>query len=279
MDDTVHTINAFPDIRLFADEVIWAGNEDIGFYTSHRTVIAGHNTGYSKYGPPTGRKILVWCIANCTSIENEIFQEFVLYNTSSMLDQLGFDLRGTARELANQLPASSLRDLRVGEVERLLGQGKPPHLPDRLPGVTDVEDLIRRAYHYIWNWRFLSRIDDAYAPNLRFHGPTDREYYGLGEYKAFILSIIAMFPDLAHQIDDVYWMGNERDGYLVSVRWHILGTHRGFGIYGPPTGRRIHIWGISQEIVKGGKIVEEWMLFNEFEVMQQVYRDEPFAVE
>jgi predicted ester cyclase len=277
--DTIHKINAFPDIRIFADEMIWAGNEDVGFYTSHRGVITGHNSGYSKYGPPTGRKIVIWAVANCTSIENEFFQEFVLYNNSSMLGQLGFDLREKAREIANQLPASSLGDLRMGEVERLLGQGKPPHLPDKLPGVPDVEDFIRRAYHYIWNWRLLSRVDDAYVPNLRFHGATDREYYGRGEYKSFILSMIAMFPDLVHQIDDIYWMGNEREGYLVSVRWSVLGTHRGYGIYGPPTGRRVHIWGINQEVIKGGKIVEEWMLFNEFEVMQQIYRDEPFVVE
>jgi predicted ester cyclase len=277
--DTVHTINAFPDIRIFADEVIWAGNEDVGFYTSHRGVITGHNTGYSKYGPPTGKKMVIWCVANCTFIENECFQEYVLYNNSSMLDQLGFDLREKAREMANQLPASGLGDLRTGEVERLPGQGKPPHLPDKLPGAPDVEDFIRRAYHYIWNWRRLSRIDDAYAPNLRFHGATDREYYGRGEYKSFILSMIAMFPDLTHHIDDIYWMGNERDGYMVSVRWSIVGTHRGYGVYGPPTGRRVHIWGISQEVIKGGKIVEEWMLFNEFAVMQQIYRDEPFVVE
>jgi len=277
--DTIHTINAFPDIRIFADEVIWAGDEDIGFYTSHRGVITGHNSGYSKYGPPTGGKIAIWAVANCTSIENEFFEEFVLYNNSSMLGQLGFDLREKAREMANHLPASSLGDLHTGEVERLLGQGKPPHLPDKLPGVPDVEDFIRRAYHYIWNWRLLSRIDDAYVPNLRFHGATDREYYGRGEYKSFILSMIAMFPDLVHQIDDIYWMGNEREGYLVSVRWSVLGTHRGYGIYGPPTGRRVHIWGINQEVIRGGKIVEEWMLFNEFEVMQQIYRDEPFVVE
>ena len=25
--DTAHTINAFPDIRLYADEIIWAGND------------------------------------------------------------------------------------------------------------------------------------------------------------------------------------------------------------------------------------------------------------
>lgn len=277
--DTVQTINAFPDIRLFADEVIWAGGEDVGFYTSHRVLITGHNTGYSRYGPPTGRKIAVWCIANCTFIENECSQEFVLYNTSSMVNQLGLDSRETARVMANELPTSSFGDLRMGEPDRLPGQGKPLHLPDRLPGVPDVEDFIRRVYYYVWNWRSLRKIDDAYAPNLRFHGATDREYYGRGEYKSFLLSIIAMFPDLAHYVDDVYWMGNERDGYLVSVRWSIVGTHRGYGAYGPPTGRRIHMWGINQDIIKNGKIVEEWMLFNEFAVMQQIYRDEAFEVE
>ena len=91
--DTVHTINAFPDVRLYADEVIWAGDEDGGFETSHRTVILGHNTGYSKYGPPTGRKVVVWAIANCSSRENEFYEEWVLYNNSSLLNQLGFDLR------------------------------------------------------------------------------------------------------------------------------------------------------------------------------------------
>ncbi len=56
--DTVHTINAFPDIRLYADEVIWAGDDRSGFHTSHRAVIIGHNTGYSRWGAPTGRKVV-----------------------------------------------------------------------------------------------------------------------------------------------------------------------------------------------------------------------------
>ena len=71
--DTVHTISAFPDIRLYADEIVWAGNEDTGFYTSHRTVITGTNTGWSRFGPPTGKRINVWCIANCLAQDNEIF--------------------------------------------------------------------------------------------------------------------------------------------------------------------------------------------------------------
>jgi predicted ester cyclase len=111
------------------------------------------------------------------------------------------------------------------------------------------------------------------VPQLRFRGSTNRVYYGRGEYQSFILSMMAMFPDLALQVDDVYWMGNDQDGYMASVRWSISGTHRGWGIYGPPTGRPVRMWGISQHQIKDGKIAQEWMLFNEFAVMQQIYRD------
>jgi predicted ester cyclase len=271
--DTLHTINAFPDIRLYADEIIWAGDDEVGFHTSHRTVIMGHNTGYSKYGPPTGRKVVVWCIANCISIENEIFEEWVIYNNSSLLRQLGFDLRQKARELGNSVDLDGSIDPRFGEPERLLGQGKPSHMPTKESNGFDVEDFIQRMYHYVWNWRLPGKIDEAYAPNMRFHGPTDREYYGRGEYKSFLLSIMAMFPDLVFHIDDLYWMGNEREGFLTSVRWSVVGTHRGAGIYGLPTGKRVIMWGITQHQIKDRKIVEEWMMFNEFEVMQQIYRE------
>ena len=107
--DTVHTINAFPDIRLYADEVIWAGDDSTGFRTSHRTVIVGHNTGHSRWAPPTRRKVVVWAIANCCAIENEIYEEWVLYNNSSLLAQLGFDLRVLARRLGNARARSPSR--------------------------------------------------------------------------------------------------------------------------------------------------------------------------
>ena len=89
--------------------------------------------------------------------------------------------------------------------------------------------------------------------------------------------MVAMFPDLGLQVDDLYYMGNADDGYLTSVRWSAVGTHRGFGIYGAPTGRRVYLWGITQHRIVDGVVTEEWMMFNEFEVMQQIYRDEPVS--
>src|SRR5690606_27530152 len=89
--------------------------------------------------------------------------------------------------------------------------------------------------------------------------------------------LLVTFPDLGAQVDEVYWMGNDRDGYRVSVRWSATGTHRGYGLYGRPTGRRAHLWGISQLYIQGGLIVAEWNLFNEFDVLAQLLRDAPPA--
>ncbi len=274
--DTAHTINAFPDIRLFADEIIWAGNDDIGFHTSHRTVIIGHNTGYSRYGPPTGRKVELWCIANCVSLKNEIFAEWVIYDTASLIHQLGFDLREMARALGNALPAGGAEDQRFGEADRLPGQDKPDYLRAPEPaaeGGFDVEGFVRRNFHNIWNRRSLKEVTRAYDKALQFRGSTGRVYYGRGEYQSFILSLLAMFPDLMMQVDDIYWMGNDAEGYLVSTRWSLAGTHRGNGIYGAPSGRRVNMWGITQQAIVDGVVKQEWMLFNEFAVMQQIYRD------
>lgn len=270
--DTVHTINAFPDIHLFADEIIWAGDDISGFHTSHRTVISGHNTGFSRYGRPTGKKVLLWCIANCVSLENEIFNEWVIYDTANLIRQLGFDLRELARDFGN-LMTSDADSAGAGEGERLPGQGKPPYLHPSGAGGFDVEEFLRRSYHNIWNRRMLNDVMCAYQPSLQFTGSTGRRFSGRGDYQSYVLSILAMFPDLALTIDDIYWMGNDDEGYLAAVRWSIAGSHRGNGIYGQPTGRPINMWGISQHRIVDGTITAEWMLFNEFAVMQQIFRD------
>ena len=179
--DTVHTINAFPDIRLYADEVIWAGDDSTGFHTSHRTVIIGHNTRPQPVGAPTAARSSVWAIANCCAIENEIYEEWVMYNNSGLLAQLGFDLRDLARRLGNARAAGAHPDGRFGEVERLAGQGKPLRIPPPDGDRFDPESFLRHLLHEIWNWRNLSAVDHGYAPNVRYMGPTGRQLYGRGK--------------------------------------------------------------------------------------------------
>jgi predicted ester cyclase len=276
VEDTIQSIHAFPDARHYADDVIWAGNEDEGFATSHRAINVGRHLGPWRWGPPTGRKINLWVIANCVSAENEIFEEWVLYNTAARLAQCGIDVREAARRYGNENLSPHLGERELGEIERLQGGRKPE--PYRAAGAGqgfNVDDAVRGLFHDAYNRRDLSAIDRAYAPNVRWHGASNREGYGRADVRTMARSLLATFPDLGLHVDEIYWMGNEREGFAVAVRWTALGTHRGYGLYGEPTGRRVHLWGLSQLYFERGLIAEDWTLFNEFDVMAQLLRDEP----
>ena len=262
-------------MRHYADEVIWAGNDEQGFVTSHRALNIGRHTGHWRWGPPTGRKVNTWVIANCVSGDNEIFEEWVLYNLAAQLDQLGIDVAAAARAHGNSGALRPLAEREITEVDRLKGGQKPSPYPAQRGTGFDVDHFVRALLHDTFNRRDLSAIDRAYAQSVRWYGTTNRSGYGRGEVKAMARSLLSTFPDLGLHVDEVYWMGNEREGFRVSVRWTALGTHRGWSLYGEPTGRRVHLWALQQLYIHGGRIVEDWMLFNEFDVLAQILKDDP----
>ncbi len=267
--DTHHTTGAFPDIILDAEEVIWAGDDNVGFHTSHLTRIMGTNTGPSKYGDPTGTNIEVMVIANCVALGNDIFLEHVLYNTSAMLKQLGLDLWEEAHRLAaDPFPGwprspDTWADLRAGvRPERPLSVGEP------IDGF-DPDAFSRSLHDNIWNGDG-SLLNECYSSDVPFEGTTDRKFTGLDAYRAYVGELRDAFPDMMHQVDEVYWMGNDDEGYLISTRWSADATHTGGTFYRDPTGQNCQIWGITQQRVKNGVVEQEWQLFNELDLMIQI---------
>lgn len=270
--DTVAMNNAFPDLRIVADEVIWAGDAASGFHTSHRTQIFGHNTGFSRFGAPTGRRTQFWCVANCVARDNEIYHEHVVYDTTALVTQLGLDPVALARRLAPARPDDLLPpDFLASEPIRLLGQNKPAATPIPRDFADGPEAFARAALHSVWNRRNFAAMAEVYAPSVVSHATAGRVFNGVGELRSFVISLVAMFPDLGFAIDDLYWMGDPEQGFLLAMRWRISGTHRGFGRYGEPTGRPVHLWGITHWVIERGAVTREWMLFNEFGVLMQVH--------
>ena len=270
VDDTHHTTGAFSNIKLIADEVIWAGNDEIGFHTSHRTIIRGTNDGPSNFGPATNKDIDILVIANCVALENRIFLEHVCYNTSSMLLQLGMNLDDMAKKLAATAPLGWPRDQKTWND---LKNAARPEIPifENLP-ITgfDIDRFLRITFENLWNKRDYDKLDLNFVENLQFEGPTNRKFNGLKDYQDFLKSLAICFPDLELQVDEIYWMGGEIDGFLSSTRWSASGTHEGSGVYGPPTGSQVQIWGITQNEIRKGRIAKEWMLFNEMDLMMQI---------
>lgn len=271
LTDSAVVLQSMPDVATFADECIWAGDDEVGFHTSHRGPEIGRNTGASVFGSATNTRIATWSMANCVAKDNYIYEEWELANTGSVIRALGLNIVETARRTASERSSAPFTEY-TERIDRF--RDSPPAQAVTPDGGFDPDAFARFLFHSIWNRRNLHLIDSVYSPTVRFHGPTDRELYGRAQVTEFVLSLLGTFPDLALTVDEIYWMGNDIDGYRISTRWSAVGTHTGPALYGSPTGREVFIWGITQQYITRATITEEWTLFNEFHIMQELFRDE-----
>jgi predicted ester cyclase len=269
LTDSINLVSAFPDRRIYAEDVIWAGNDEDGFHTSHRSVAIGHNTGYGSYGPPTGRKVIRRAIANCFVRENRIIEEWVVRDSLAMVRQMGLD----EYEIVDRLLAEDERKgvrLSYGHPERLIGQTEPLPIPPKTDGAFDIKEFLFRSQHEIWNWRMFNKITEYYAPNYICYTSSNRTLYGIGDFRAYVMAFIVAFPNAKLNIDQFYYLGNEREGYRTATRWTLLGTHEGPSVYGTPTGKPIQIMGITHHFVKDEKFIQEWTVFDELALLKQL---------
>ncbi len=267
--NSIQSLSALPDDRAYAEDVVWTGNDQDGFYTSHLILSVGHHTGHSVYGPPTGRKILGSGIALCYVKENLICEEWLLHDDVGLIRQYGLDVDETVARWALRDGAKPLQN--DGDLERMLGQYPPESLPAKATQGFDIDDFLRRNLHEIWNRRMFNVVREAYAPDAVLHRAHGWSVYGRGEVTAFILSLLAAFPDARFSIDQLFWNDDGTGGYRTSMRWSLVGTHEGYGIFGDPTGIRFRIWGLTQHRIREGKIVEEWTFFNELALLKQLF--------
>ena len=273
IESTIQSLAAFPDRRLYADEVIWAGDDDKGYYSSHRLTHEGHNWGHTAYGPPTGRKISYRAIADCAIVEGVIVEEWLVRDELALIYQLGFDVHEMARRMAHAERDSGQQFTVPAEPDRLRGQ-LPPEAPPADSADFNIVNFVRKAIHEVWNWRLLNKLNEYYSEQYICESASGRRLYGRNQFRTYILSLLSPFPDMAVSVDHFCALQDGPNRYRTATRWTMVGTHTGPGIYGAPTGKQIRIIGVTHHLVENGKFVQEWTLFDEFALLKQLYRPE-----
>ena len=71
-------------------------------------------------------------------------------------------------------------------------------------------------------------------------------------------------------MNEVYWMGNDKDGYRVSLRWSAAASHPAASMYGDQTASNLQVWGLTQFEVINEQVTREWTVFNELDLMMQI---------
>jgi len=123
--------------------------------------------------------------------------------------------------------------------------------------------IARRALEEPWNQGNLDVVDETVASDWVQHEPGME--YGAEALKEFITAYRAAFPDLHYTIEDEIAEGDK-----VVTRWIATGSHQGELMGIPPTGKQIAVWGIAIDRLEGGKIVESWVVYDQYGMLQQL---------
>ncbi|MEM7735885.1 MAG: ester cyclase [Deinococcota bacterium] len=278
ISSSVAFLAAFPDRRLYAEDVIWTGDDTQGFHTSHLIVNNATNFGYSPWGPPTNRKARYLAIANCFVVANKIVEEWLVRDTAGIVRQLGLDVHEVASKLAQNGWAAP-----TPETERLYGQFPPEvdvQLDRSVGGIDEVEAWVKSVLGAIWNGRHFNTVAATHSPDAMMYVPNNTILYGPNHIRTYILNLTAMFPDLGMTVEHVYTSQTpvEVTGglpvYRVAVRWRMFGTHQNYGWLGEPTGKRANILGVSHihVAVEEGtpRITKHYFVFDELAVLTQL---------
>jgi predicted ester cyclase len=127
--------------------------------------------------------------------------------------------------------------------------------------------VVRREMEEVFNYTGdLDAADEIYSPYYVGHEPTFGDIRGIEAAKEFAATYRQAFPDLEIAIED-----QVAEGDKVVTRFSARATHQGESEdFGPPTGNRIEVTGITIEQFADGKIVEDWTNFDALGLMQQL---------
>jgi steroid delta-isomerase-like uncharacterized protein len=128
-----------------------------------------------------------------------------------------------------------------------------------------AENLGRRWFEEVWNRGRREAIAEMMAPDAVIHdGATDST--GPGGFYPFFDRMNEAFSDMRLTLEAVIAQGD-----AACVRWSCTMNHTGGGLGIPPTGKPIHITGISILRASDGKIVEAWQNWDMLGLMEQIH--------
>ncbi len=141
------------------------------------------------------------------------------------------------------------------------------------PEYASVPDFILKSTRRIWEERGIARIRDYYTSDNIVRTPMGLTR-GIDAVIAATNATLHQFPDRRLLGEDVIWIGEDDIGcYYSSHRIVSPMHHRGHGLFGPPTGRRVKARTIADTVLRAGKFCEEWLVRDHGAMIRQLGHD------
>ncbi len=263
IDGTMATLAEFPDRQLMGEDVIWSGDEDAGFLSSHRILTTGTHLGHGAFGRPTGKSFVIRALADCAAKDNAINDEWLIRDVSGIVIQLGKDPKKFTRKM-------------------IAREGGPEHASRPFTPTDDVQGpYTARGNDNEWGQRLadiLTRIMDkdfaviptAYDRACHIHHPGSRHSISHAGADRAWLPLRSAFPSARFEIHHQIGREDPQMSPRAAIRWSLTGTHDGYGLFGAPTGAEVHVMGITHAEFGPWGLRHEFTLFDEISIWKQI---------
>lgn len=145
--------------------------------------------------------------------------------------------------------------------------------PETYAPYRDPRDYILSWTDEIWIDMGLGRLGEHYDRDIKVHTAYGETY----DFDHVIMNSVqkmSAFPNGGGGSgEDVIWEQRGPNGFISSHRVFKTGTHTGYWTYGAPTGRDWVSRTVAHCTVQDGKVVEEWLVRDEYAVLQSLGLD------
>ncbi len=124
----------------------------------------------------------------------------------------------------------------------------------------------------LWIKGALGQIHDHYAPDVKVH-TCYGETYDLKNVIGNSIQRMVAFPNRGGGHDDVAWESRGKNAFVSAHKVFNNATHSGPWTYGPATNRDWVNRSMAHCLVRDNKVVEEWIVRDEFAVLQGLGMD------
>lgn len=265
---TMATVNEFPDRELLGEDVIWSGTPETQLLSSHRIITTGTHSRDGVFGKASGKRFKVRVIADCAAKDNTIFDEWLIRDYGGIVRQLGGEPRAFAKKLIRK-------------------EGGPKACSKPFTPEIDIKgDYAGTGNDNTWGSKYatvltrlmnkeFSVVPTAYDRAVQAEYPGAVSGLSHDAITGFWLGLRSSFPNATFTIHHQIGMDADMLPPRAAIRWSLDGVHDGWGVFGKPTGAKVHVMGMSHAEFgpygeDGSSIRRECTLYDEIAIWKQI---------
>ena len=263
IEATYNTLKEFPNRQLLGEDVIWNGNDDKGYHSSHRILSKGTHLGDGFYGKPTGKDIYYRVIADCACKDNQVYDEWIVRDQGAMVRQIGYTPKEFAQIMIDKEGGLEKAKKLFDKNDIKPSDYYPINVEKSSPG-ENYSKILSKVFEGGYDFKDYNRASNIYWPGNKLgHGRED--------ISKFWNSLKDIFTDNKFTIEHVGYLDESNKNPRASIRWFLEGVHSNDSEdYGKKTNSKLFIMGINHVELNQDGVIREWVLFDEVAIWKQI---------